>query len=427
MTASVAGVDGCRAGWVCVLRRTEPPFEEQIFLARHFDEILSHPAKPCVIAVDIPIGFPERITGAGRECDRSARKVLGPRAPSVFAPPARAVLSETDYRAACAAALATSDPPRQISKQMFHLFAKVREVDRAIAPEAPVFECHPEAAFWAMNGRAPLAEPKKRRNKPHKTGLETRLALLVSCGFSETFLREAGFPSGQAGYDDILDACACSWTPALVPGPPPAFSVARRSPFRRKSQSTRRAFAWRSSHSEAHSQPRPRREPVRALGFIPERRIGAAADLMETAMNGIVMPRELIMIPLLAFSFLGLVGAVRVIDAKAFAAGRETRSSLPNLNIEAGCQDAANNALNKTTNYSGCMSKEHTARAQLGKEWASYSEDMQGECLHLVTPPALPSYVTLQECLKMARDARAMSKSTGADEIGRTMQAPTRN
>jgi hypothetical protein len=95
--------------------------EERAFLARRFGDILNHPAKPSVIAVDIPIGFPERITGLGRECDGAARKVLGKRASSVFAPPARAVLSETDYRRACAAALATSDPPRQISKQMFHL------------------------------------------------------------------------------------------------------------------------------------------------------------------------------------------------------------------------------------------------------------------------------------------------------------------
>ena len=218
MTATVAGVDGCRAGWICVLRRTEPPFQERAFLASRFDEILAHPAAPSVIAVDIPIGFPERITGVGRQCDCDARKVLGKRASSVFAPPARAVLSETDYRRACAAALATSDPPRQISKQMFHLFAKIREVDRAITPgsRASVFECHPEAAFWAMNQCAPLAEPKKLRSRPHAPGLEKRSALLMMHGFSEAFLHETRFPRSQAGHDDVLDACACSWTAARI-------------------------------------------------------------------------------------------------------------------------------------------------------------------------------------------------------------------
>jgi predicted RNase H-like nuclease len=176
VTAIVAGVDGCRAGWVCVLRRVKPSFEERAFLARSFNEILTHPAAPSIIAVDIPIGFPERITNAGRECDCAAREVLGKRASSVFAPPARAVLSETDYRRACAAALATSNPPRKISKQMFHLFAKIREVDRAITPQTRVFECHPEATFWAMNERTPLAEPKKLRNRLCAAGLEKRRA-----------------------------------------------------------------------------------------------------------------------------------------------------------------------------------------------------------------------------------------------------------
>jgi hypothetical protein len=41
VTAIVVGVDGCRAGWVCVLRQVEPPFEERAFLARSFNEILT--------------------------------------------------------------------------------------------------------------------------------------------------------------------------------------------------------------------------------------------------------------------------------------------------------------------------------------------------------------------------------------------------
>ena len=214
--ASVAGVDGCRGGWLCVMRQVEPPFQERAFLARTFQDILTRPDAPSIVAIDIPIGFPERITGAGRDCDCSVRKVLGKRASSVFAAPARAVLSETDYRPACAAALATSDPPRQISKQMFHLFAKIREVDGALTPGSRVFECHPEAAFRAMNGCTPLEEPKKLRHRLHSAGLEKRQALLIMHGFSESFLREARFPRSQAGCDDVLDACACSWTAARI-------------------------------------------------------------------------------------------------------------------------------------------------------------------------------------------------------------------
>ncbi len=218
MTTVVAGADGCRAGWVFVLRHTEPPFHECAFLAGSISELLNHPGAPSIIAIDIPIGFPERIKGAGRECDFEVRKVLGKRASAVFLAPARAALAETDYRLACAAAFAASDPPRQISKQMFHLFPKIREVDRVMTPELQtcVFECHPEAAFWAMNGRKPLHEPKKLRGRPHTPGLEQRRALLMTHGFSEAFLSEMPFRRSDAGPDDFLDACACSWTAARI-------------------------------------------------------------------------------------------------------------------------------------------------------------------------------------------------------------------
>lgn len=216
MTLTVAGVDGCRGGWLCVIRNASPPFREQLLLAETLPEILDHPAAPRIIAIDIPIGLPDFIVGAGRGCDVAARKNLGKRAGAVFPVPARAALYAPDYSAACAAALAASDPPRKISKQMFRLFPKMREVDGLTEPslQARLFECHPEAAFCLMNGGNPLAEPKKRRGRPNLPGLDYRRALLAARGVAETFLR-AELPRG-AGVDDLLDACACAWTAARI-------------------------------------------------------------------------------------------------------------------------------------------------------------------------------------------------------------------
>jgi len=87
----------------------------------------------------------------------------------------------------------------------------------------------------------------------------------------------------------------------------------------------------------------------------------------------------------------------------------------------------AKNELNSTTDYPGCVSKERATREQLKKEWASYPADMHSERINLVTPPAIPSYVTLQECLKMSRDAQKLTKRDGATEIGKTMEAPSRD
>jgi len=135
--------------------------------------------------------------------------------------------------------------------------------------------------------------------------------------------------------------------------------------------------------------------------------------------------QRLFFLALIALSINGIADTVRATNTRASAASQEGRSGLPNLNIEAGCQDVAKNDLNKTTDYPGCLSEERKAREQLQKEWASYPADMHTQCMHLVTPPALPSYVSLQECLKMARDAQKMMKSDGASDIGKTMQAPS--
>ncbi len=211
MTSVVAGV-------FCVLRNVEPPYRERAFFVSTFSEILEHADQPSVIAIDIPIGLPEAIAVEGRECDALAKLELGKRRSAVFAVPARAAIAETDYRRACEAAMAHSEPPRQISKQMFHLFPKIREVDMVMTPalQQRVFECHPELAFWAMNGKATAQEPKKLKGRENLPGLEQRRALLGAQGYDEAFLWDQHAPRNKAGPDDFLDACACAWTAARI-------------------------------------------------------------------------------------------------------------------------------------------------------------------------------------------------------------------
>jgi hypothetical protein len=131
---------------------------------------------------------------------------------------------------------------------------------------------------------------------------------------------------------------------------------------------------------------------------------------------------------LLALSFSGVADTVSARRHRTVhAAFGERRASFPNLDMEAGCKDVSNNALNKTVDYKGCMNEERAAREELKKEWASYSASMHDQCMHLVTPPALPSYITLQECLKMSSDAQKMAKSGGVSQLGKTMESPSRN
>lgn len=200
-----AGVDGCRGGWVVAhLENASVHFE----VVTDFAAVLEAVKDAHIVAVDMPIGLPERVGPGGRGPDALLRPQLGARQSSVFSVPARAAVMCTDYRAACAAALAHSDPPRKVSKQCFHIFPKIREVDAAMTPElqARVVEAHPEGAFWALNGETPLPLPKRVKSQPFAAGLALRRALLERAG-----LTLAPFPAG-AGADDFLDAAACAST-----------------------------------------------------------------------------------------------------------------------------------------------------------------------------------------------------------------------
>ncbi|MFM9943565.1 MAG: DUF429 domain-containing protein [Hyphomicrobiaceae bacterium] len=214
----VAGVDGCPAGWLVVLREVAGGQAPRFQIVPTFAEVLALPEAPAIIAVDIPIGLPERSGIGGRQADIAARAILGARQSAVFAVPARTAVMEADYRRACDVALLHSEPPRMVSKQTFNLFPKMREVDRLLTPELQrrVIECHPEAAFVQMNGGVALDLAKKIKSRPSEPGLALRRDLLERAGFPRALLDVKPGRVADAGPDDLLDACACAWTAARV-------------------------------------------------------------------------------------------------------------------------------------------------------------------------------------------------------------------
>jgi predicted RNase H-like nuclease len=210
----IAGIDGCPGGWIMVTHPIGKPDAAAYKLFETFSEAIEYTADFASIAVDMPIGLPKIARPGGRSADRAARSLLGARQSSVFAVPARAAITCTDYRQACETALAYSDPPRKVAKQTFNLFPKIREIDAIITPalQQRLVECHPEVAFWAMNNRTPLAEPKKVKSSPYQPGLALRRRLLEAQGFLPDFLITLDCPRRIAAPDDLLDACACAWT-----------------------------------------------------------------------------------------------------------------------------------------------------------------------------------------------------------------------
>ena len=210
----VAGVDGCKNGWIVVEINLDNG-EANPRVVKRAGELLED-SDFRVIAVDIPIGFPEIAESGGRVCERMARNALGLQSSRVFSSPARPALAAPDYDQARRISREHHACGKSVTRQCFCLFPKMREID-ALMPDAQgrMAECHPELCFWAMNGKNAIKESKKTRE-----GRDVRKNILRRNGFSDSFLRGVNSPprmdSIVACPDDFLDACAAAWTAGRI-------------------------------------------------------------------------------------------------------------------------------------------------------------------------------------------------------------------
>ena len=97
----LAGVDGCTGGWIAAFVRPDGG-EARIRIVPRFADVVAAPEAPAVIAVDMPIGLPERTGLGGRAAENAVRPLLGARQSSVFSVPSRAAIYAGDYAEACA-------------------------------------------------------------------------------------------------------------------------------------------------------------------------------------------------------------------------------------------------------------------------------------------------------------------------------------
>jgi predicted RNase H-like nuclease len=201
--APVAGVDGCRGGWLLVVVPRRRGGDSRVALESSIAPVvaLARRAQLAVVGVDMPIGLP---ADGVRAADRAARARLGPRRSSVVPTPCRAVVGALDYADALARSRRATG--RGLSRQAFHLLPKIAEVDAVVRPrdQRRVVEVHPESSFAALAG-GPLTLPKRTPE-----GREARLALLLP-HFPDVERHLATRPSGAAP-DDLLDAFAVAWT-----------------------------------------------------------------------------------------------------------------------------------------------------------------------------------------------------------------------
>jgi predicted RNase H-like nuclease len=204
----IAGVDGCKAGWVVVLREADSR-KIEVRVASRISDVLRWNPSPEVVGVDIPIGLLDRAVQGGRQCDQEARRLLGlARGTSVFSPPARKALGARTFEEAIRRNRSTGPQAPGMTLQGFGILPKIREVDESITPalQQRLVEVHPELSFYEMNGRRAVLEPKKSA-----AGNKRRIRLLeANWGRKLRDLIDSR-PRG-VGADDIVDALAVSWT-----------------------------------------------------------------------------------------------------------------------------------------------------------------------------------------------------------------------
>lgn len=206
-TSNCVGVDGAKTGWIAVW------WENDTLQHGFYDSprvLVEAHRDARVIAVDIPIGLPER---GRRRADTEARQFVGGRrACSIFSSPIRPILNATSQ--ADASRRHREIDGRGFGAQAFAILSKIRDWDELLQADARVRavvrEIHPEVSFSALNGGRGKGLLSKKKSKE---GAAIRMQLL-SPQFGTEHLERLlqSMTHAQAAKDDVLDALVALWS-----------------------------------------------------------------------------------------------------------------------------------------------------------------------------------------------------------------------
>jgi len=238
----LAGVDGCKGGWIAAAAPTDTLDGVRILLVRRFRDLDARVGGDLrIAAIDIPIGLSSE---GPREADMRGRALLGSRGSTVFASPERATLeyarsqgffddARIPYRQRYGKTheFAVASFGHGVAPHAFGIYEKIDEIDRYLTStrDGRLFEAHPEVAFARMNGGDALASGKRAPD-----GRAARTSLLrEALSRSSVDVRPVPFQGVHYALDDLYDALSLLWVARRIaqgvarpiPDPPPKDSV----------------------------------------------------------------------------------------------------------------------------------------------------------------------------------------------------------
>ena len=113
-----------------------------------------------------------------------------------------------------------------------------------------------------------------------------------------------------------------------------------------------------------------------------------------------------------------------VASSIAAQAGLAVAADPPKLDIRPSCEAAVRFALTAGRDEKACFDDEHTAQDAVTKSWSQYSADDKTQCVGMVNAGGPPSYVELQSCLEMMRDAATIQNDSQDDPLGNPATQP---
>jgi predicted RNase H-like nuclease len=199
---NLLGLDACKLGW-CVIGNVNSSMVWGCFQNIH--QVIETYPNTNRILIDIPIGLSSQ--NFSRTIDAEARKLLNKRKSSIFSPPCREALFETNYRSAHETNKRICG--KGISIQAYNIGTKIIEIDEWIdvkENQLQVYEAHPELCFKSLNNNQDL-----EYSKHDKIGIELRKQIIFKDNKAlENCFNDIlkSYKRSQVKPDDILDAMA---------------------------------------------------------------------------------------------------------------------------------------------------------------------------------------------------------------------------